>query len=128
MTTEAQREVVKFLNHLVSHGRNLLLDLDPTSLDGGDDAGGLEKVIRAIAQKSVDGTSTSARSRRPDPATEALPRNINFPYSRHSSYPELCRLVEAFKPRDVWPCTVDEEEWLKNGECLKRPPMKCARC
>lgn len=35
-----------------------------------------------------------------------------FPYSRHSSYEELCQLVDAFKPRDVYPCTVDEENWI----------------
>lgn len=42
-----------------------------------------------------------------------LPRNktIRFPYSRHSSYSELCELVAAFKPRDVFPCTVDEATW-----------------
>ena len=34
-----------------------------------------------------------------------------FPYSRHSSYEELCDLVGAFKPLDVYPCTVDNESW-----------------
>jgi len=34
-----------------------------------------------------------------------------FPYSRHSSYTELCHLVEAFKPKDIWPCTVDKYNW-----------------
>jgi hypothetical protein len=34
-----------------------------------------------------------------------------FPYSRHSSYTELCHLVEAFKPKDIWPCTVDKANW-----------------
>lgn len=38
-------------------------------------------------------------------------RTIRFPYSRHSSYSELCALVDAFKPKDVIPCTVDEEKW-----------------
>lgn len=41
----------------------------------------------------------------------ALPRQITFPYSRHSSYPELCDLVRAFKPKDVYQCTVNEVEW-----------------
>lgn len=39
------------------------------------------------------------------------PRTIRFPYSRHSSYSELCGLVNAFRPRDVFPCTVDESTW-----------------
>lgn len=34
-----------------------------------------------------------------------------FPYSRHSSYDELCDLVKAFLPTDVYPCTVNEENW-----------------
>ena len=40
-----------------------------------------------------------------------LPKTITFPYSRHSSYSELCGLVEAFQPKDVHPCTVDEVNW-----------------
>lgn len=34
-----------------------------------------------------------------------------FPYSRHSSYTELCHLIEAFKPLDIHPCTVDKANW-----------------
>ncbi|KAH7391140.1 beta-lactamase-like protein [Phaeosphaeria sp. MPI-PUGE-AT-0046c] len=39
-------------------------------------------------------------------------RTIRFPYSRHSSYSELCELVAAFRPKDVFPCTVDAENWI----------------
>lgn len=34
-----------------------------------------------------------------------------FPYSRHSSYDELCHLVEVLKPKDVYPCTTDFDGW-----------------
>ena len=34
-----------------------------------------------------------------------------FPYSRHSSYNELCHLIEAFKPKNIHPCTVDDANW-----------------
>ena len=37
-----------------------------------------------------------------------------FPYSRHSSYMELCELVSAFKPKDVFPCTTDPLSWDEN--------------
>lgn len=47
-----------------------------------------------------------------------LPRTIRFPYARHSSYPEICELVDLFKPRDVWPCIEDPMEWQKNGKCI----------
>ncbi|KAF1974129.1 hypothetical protein BU23DRAFT_598496 [Bimuria novae-zelandiae CBS 107.79] len=45
--------------------------------------------------------------------SQEVPMNktIRFPYSRHSSFSELCELVEAFKPKDVFPCTVDEKKW-----------------
>lgn len=44
---------------------------------------------------------------------ENIPQNrtIRFEYSRHSSYEELRELVQAFKPKDVFPCTVDESRW-----------------
>jgi hypothetical protein len=42
-----------------------------------------------------------------------LPKVITFPYSRHSSYQELCDLVEAFNPKDIYPCTVDEGFWIQ---------------
>ncbi|KAF3480669.1 uncharacterized protein GIQ15_06016 [Arthroderma uncinatum] len=44
-------------------------------------------------------------------AKEPLPNTIRFPYSRHSCYSELCQLVAAFKPEDVYPCTVDSNSW-----------------
>ena len=40
-----------------------------------------------------------------------VPKQITFPYSRHSSYEELCLLIEAFKPKDIYPCTVEEKNW-----------------
>lgn len=40
-----------------------------------------------------------------------LNRTIRFPYSRHSSYFELCDLVRAFSPTDIFPCTADETHW-----------------
>ncbi|KAM0806338.1 beta-lactamase-like protein, partial [Usnea florida] len=43
-----------------------------------------------------------------------------FPYSRHSSYEELCNLVKAFEPVDVYPCTIHEgyEDLSVSIECL----------
>ncbi|KAJ9221110.1 hypothetical protein DTO169C6_6496 [Paecilomyces variotii] len=43
-----------------------------------------------------------------------LPRKITFPYSRHSSYAELCELIAAFRPKDIYPCTVDPENWSED--------------
>jgi hypothetical protein len=59
----------------------------------------IEKQHDALATKDLANESTS------------LPKTITFPYSRHSSYSELCDLVQAFRPKDVHPCTVDEANW-----------------
>jgi DNA cross-link repair 1C protein len=48
----------------------------------------------------------------------ALSKNITFPYSRHSSYPELCDLVRIFKPKDAYQCTVNEENWNEGMFCF----------
>ncbi|MCJ1378843.1 hypothetical protein MMC17_001942 [Xylographa soralifera] len=40
-----------------------------------------------------------------------LAKYISFPYSRHSSYEELCQLVGTFRPTDIYPCTVDDKTW-----------------
>ncbi|KAJ8066587.1 hypothetical protein OCU04_005635 [Sclerotinia nivalis] len=100
--------------------RMLLAELSSTagaiSLDGipsvGDqislkDLG--ESLLRKLAHKSSvvldeKGLSTSQ---------DDLLKVITFPYSRHSSYPELRHLVEIFKPKDVYPCTVNEENWYE---------------
>jgi DNA cross-link repair 1C protein len=48
-----------------------------------------------------------------------LPRTITFPYSRHSSLHELQELVKIFRPKDVYPCTVDENKWHESlSPCL----------
>ncbi|KAF2017901.1 hypothetical protein BU24DRAFT_346117, partial [Aaosphaeria arxii CBS 175.79] len=47
-------------------------------------------------------------------AQDQTRRTIRFPYSRHSSYSELCCLVKALNPKDIFPCTVDEKTWTPN--------------
>ncbi|RPB04492.1 hypothetical protein L873DRAFT_1359962 [Choiromyces venosus 120613-1] len=42
---------------------------------------------------------------------EILPNMITFPFSRHSSHSELRGLVSAFRPRDIYPCVVNETTW-----------------
>ncbi|KAI5272164.1 hypothetical protein E4T47_04556 [Aureobasidium subglaciale] len=34
-----------------------------------------------------------------------------FPFSRHSSYLELREFVQAFKPKDIYPCTIDRSRY-----------------
>lgn len=62
-------------------------------------------------QKFVAALSSNASKQQQHKTEPHRNKTIRFPYSRHSSYSELCELVAAFKPRDVFPCTVDEATW-----------------
>ncbi|KAF3041677.1 hypothetical protein E8E12_003902 [Didymella heteroderae] len=62
-------------------------------------------------QKFVAALSSTASRKQLDKTEPQRNKSIRFPYSRHSSYSELCELVAVFKPRDVFPCTVDEATW-----------------
>ncbi|KAF2170147.1 hypothetical protein M409DRAFT_64497 [Zasmidium cellare ATCC 36951] len=73
----------------------------------------LDKLVPALAKAAAKIKQSMAPAKRlsgTDPASE-LPSRITFPYSRHSSYSELCMLIEAFKPKDIYPCTVDHKGW-----------------
>ncbi|RFU25741.1 hypothetical protein B7463_g10594, partial [Scytalidium lignicola] len=70
------------------------------------------KTLTRPLNKKVDPAVNSRRSRGLETsAYNGLPKFITFPYSRHSSYEELCHLVREFNPRDIFPCTVDEANW-----------------
>jgi hypothetical protein len=104
-------DLVRFLNEAASTGRRLSLDIEFPSgqaLNGLDISKALESLNKKCHQGS--GKELQALIQR-----SALPSTILFPYSRHSSYPELYHLVHAFKPRDVWPCTVHAKHWIRNG-------------
>lgn len=67
----------------------------------------LEKLVTILSRGHVrDRRFVDARGK-----TDHLPNIIHFPYSRHSSYNELCELVSAFKPKDIYPCTTDPLTW-----------------
>lgn len=67
----------------------------------------LQRALRFLTQASQRGRGKESAS--------ALPNKIKFPYSRHSSYRELCHLLQILRPKDVWPCTVDPVRWAREG-------------
>jgi hypothetical protein len=102
-----------------------------------DDPESLSKVLALLQRSLVDGNGNidlgqgmqkESQGEEDNPSLQTLvsalknnvdesdsePQNetIRFPYSRHSSYSELCTLVDALKPRDVYPCTVDYQNWI----------------
>lgn len=65
----------------------------------------------------VDARQRQANVQNRDPS---LPNKITFPYARHSAYPELRHLVETFRPKDVWPCTVDVSQWEERDITMQK--------
>lgn len=103
--------MLTFLTQATASGRKVPLDLDMTKF-GENGELDFAKAVQAIAKKAqisdsqVSGDVSNAA---------VLPSLITFPYSRHSSYSELCHLLKALNPKDVWPCTVHLQEWLERG-------------
>ncbi|KAK3350041.1 beta-lactamase-like protein [Lasiosphaeria hispida] len=109
VSDDLKEQIRLFLLQASASGRKIPLDLERANF-GDDNETKIANAFQAIAKMSQLG-----RGARPTAgAEEALPDLVTFPYSRHSSYAELCHLLEALKPRDVWPCTVNPREWFEN--------------
>ncbi|KAK3384414.1 hypothetical protein B0T24DRAFT_83307 [Lasiosphaeria ovina] len=125
-----KEQIRLFLLNAAAAGRKIPLDVGFSNFSDNNETE-LRAALEAIAQKSMPyrqqqppastGKSNNQYQQgRPeligddnDRERETLPSVITFPYSRHSSYQELCHLVGAFRPRDVWPCTVSPAEWYE---------------
>ncbi|KAH6965648.1 hypothetical protein EDB82DRAFT_307277 [Fusarium venenatum] len=94
------------LEQLVSAGNNIPLDWDADTLSTHSVKEVVTMLVKKLRKNSKNQKSVHE---------EVLPKKICFPYSRHSSLPELCHFIEAFQPKDVWPCTVNTAEWLRKG-------------
>lgn len=73
----------------------------------------LERLVFLLAKRAtkIKARSVAARTDVALPPHSGLPKQITFPYSRHASYGELCILVKALMPRNIYPCTVDKSNW-----------------
>ena len=94
-----------FLTSAISAKHPLVLNL-VKGTDSDEDSD-LDTVYRSLV--------AAAEENRGHRSSATLSNRIRFPYSRHSSYGELCQLVSKFKPKDVWPCTVDTIRWIRQG-------------
>ncbi|KAH8126839.1 beta-lactamase-like protein [Trichoderma asperelloides] len=107
-TEEARTECARLLTNALASGRNLQLNIreDIYLTD-------LRKAILPIANQRLKAGSSLTGIE--DHGEHELSKVIRFPYSRHSSYPELCNLVNAFRPKDIWPCTFHLESWREKA-------------
>ncbi|PYH44804.1 putative DNA repair protein [Aspergillus saccharolyticus JOP 1030-1] len=89
-----------------------VLPLDRFGMKDGDEIS-LERLVKMLGRGRVEEAQLPGLWTENTPTGDALPRVIRFPYSRHSSYTELCDLVAAFRPKDIHPCTVDPGTWTE---------------
>ncbi|THZ50528.1 hypothetical protein D6C90_02510 [Aureobasidium pullulans] len=61
----------------------------------------IDRLVPALTRLITGKSDQEAQDRREQQ------REITFPFSRHSSYLELRELVQALRPKDIYPCTVD---------------------
>ncbi|VBB80101.1 Putative protein of unknown function [Podospora comata] len=109
VSNSMQEQIRHFLLGAVASGRKVPLDLERSALEDKDEiklADGLHAITKKLKPQNKQHSLNESNA-------VALPRTITFPYSRHSSFPELCELTDAFKPRDIWPCTVDLRRWIE---------------
>ncbi|KAH6842974.1 beta-lactamase-like protein [Chaetomium sp. MPI-CAGE-AT-0009] len=113
ISDDLREQLSEFLLSTITNGRKVPLDLERAAFRENNETD-LVKGLQALTSK------LGLRERPVRNSAEVLPNVVTFPYSRHASYPELCHLVETFKPRDVWPCTVDVPRWLREGITIAR--------
>ncbi|PKK49354.1 hypothetical protein CI102_6151 [Trichoderma harzianum] len=116
-TTEEERdECARALTNALASGRDLQLNM---SLSSAEDAHStdLQRAMFSIINSQL--MAIPSRTKVEQCSETNLPNVIRFPYSRHSSYAELCNLVSAFKPRDIWPCTFHLETWQNNAMSIE---------
>ncbi|POR36254.1 Protein artemis [Tolypocladium paradoxum] len=115
--SEAEQGAIRsILGSMVASGRSLSLNLDASTFREGQSTD-LQTALRTLSHRSPSSAQQHTTSN--NSTADGLPRVIQFPYSRHSSYPELCHLVKTFKPKDIWPCTVDPEQWVAEDISIK---------
>jgi DNA repair metallo-beta-lactamase len=98
----------------VRSSRDLRVPLKGVDLDNDGDISLQEFAQRLLAlDTAVQSTHENSVPNGPGVHGSLRADTIHFPFSCHSSYNELCDLVAAFKPGDIYPCTVDEQTWTE---------------
>lgn len=94
------------------------LSLKHIDLDDIDDNPSLLQLASAIIRSVTGSQQVDLIQDGKDREEQGLPKEITFPYARHSSYEELCNLVSIFKPKDVYPCTENMVRWTQGQHSI----------
>ncbi|KAF3761732.1 hypothetical protein M406DRAFT_49934 [Cryphonectria parasitica EP155] len=113
LSPDLKSSLPNFLLSAASGQRPVTLSLPRSNTEEVEsDETDLQRALASLTKASDEGRGREAAS--------ALPNRIRFPYARHSSYRELCHLLQVFRPRDVWPCSVNSVRWIKEGITIQR--------
>ncbi|KAI1410417.1 Metallo-hydrolase/oxidoreductase [Hypoxylon sp. FL1857] len=116
LVAEFGTEVRQILKKALVTSRDIGLDIEISDFTEDES---IMEILKSLAKK-VNTIRNPVKKPEEGNQFGQLPNRIRFPYARHSSLPELRHLVETFKPRDIWPCTVDPGYWLDNGIAIRR--------
>ena len=114
---EDPHDVRKLLSRIESArlSKDHTISLQGLELDAAEEISLQEFANRLLAlDKFIPNTHDGGVPARSMSTEAPLNDTIYFPFSRHSSYTELCDLVAALKPSDIYPCTVEEQAWTEN--------------
>lgn len=112
------RQDVRQLLSKVLRTPGRVLSLAEFGLGAEDGSVSLTQLAAAVVKAVTEERRDDLINPREKGKSQALPKIITFPYSRHSSYQEIRDLLAIFKPKDVWPCTEDPDHW---HESMKLP-------
>ncbi|KAI1458169.1 Metallo-hydrolase/oxidoreductase [Annulohypoxylon moriforme] len=108
---EIGTEVKRILEKATVTSRDIKIDMDMADFTENES---ITEILESLIKKAnVIRNPVKKLDENGQPS--ALSNRIVFPYARHSSLPELRHLVETFKPKDIWPCTVDPVYWKEKG-------------
>ncbi|KAI1632882.1 beta-lactamase-like protein [Biscogniauxia mediterranea] len=110
-----RKEMELMFTKALLRNQDLNLDIDATAAS---DEITIAKIIKALVDKIRTINSRVMNPEQPSGEHTSLPNIIQFPWARHSYLPELRQFISAFKPKDVWPCTVDIS-WIEKGYTIR---------
>ncbi|KAI0888119.1 Metallo-hydrolase/oxidoreductase [Annulohypoxylon maeteangense] len=112
---ELGTEVKRILQKARVTSRDIEIDMDVSEFTEKES---ITEIFKSVVKK-VNAIHNPVKKLEKNNQSSTLSNRIIFPYARHSSLPELRHLVKTFKPKDIWPCTVDPADWIQKGITMR---------
>ncbi|KAI2464736.1 Metallo-hydrolase/oxidoreductase [Annulohypoxylon bovei var. microspora] len=112
---EIGTEVKRILKKALATSRDVEIDMEMSDFREKES---ITEILKSLVKK-VNATRNPVKKLEENDQPSKLSNRIVFPYARHSSLLELRHFVETFKPKDIWPCTVDPACWMEKGITMR---------